>query len=226
MLAGEHPFPEPPRENSLVETIERMIEQRRKVPSLRARSPQIPWSLDALVAKCLSFDPARRYTRARDLAEDLRRFLENLPMKHGPEPSPRERMCKWARRHPGLCGSSSIALISIVLLLMLGGAVALVYDKMQGLAARVMIRVFERDFTEIQFLLNTASVSDEHLTRGLAKATSTLARLGVEEDGRLGWSAWQQPLTPAERRRLREQAVELIMLDARGARRTGAKTGV
>ena len=51
-----------------------------------------------------------------DLAEDLRRFLDNLPMKHGPEPSVRERMGKFARRHPGLCGSTSIALFSLVYL--------------------------------------------------------------------------------------------------------------
>jgi eukaryotic-like serine/threonine-protein kinase len=147
MLAGEHPFPEPVRENSLVDTIELMIAGRRQVPSLRARCPQIPWSLDALVTKCLSFDPGHRYDRAHDLAEDLRRYLEYLPMKHGPEPSARERIGKWGRRHPALCGSTSIALISLVLLVLLGATVALVYDRMQGLAARVMIRVFERDFT-------------------------------------------------------------------------------
>ena len=76
----------------------------------------IPWSLDALVAKCLAFDPDRRYARARDLAEDLHRFLEHLPMKHCPEPSFRERMGKFARRHPALCGTTSLALISIVLI--------------------------------------------------------------------------------------------------------------
>jgi serine/threonine protein kinase/Tfp pilus assembly protein PilF len=215
MLSGEHPFPEPPRASALGDTILRMIDQRRAVPSLRARCRQIPWSLDALVAKCLSFDPGRRYQRARDLAEDLRRFLENLPMKHGPEPSVRERMSKWARRHPGLCGSTSIALFSLVLLVLLGGAVALVYDKMQGLAARVMIRLFDREFTEAQFLLNTATGSDEHLDHGLARASETLARLRIDEEPPLRFRAWQAPLAPAERRRFTEQVVELVMLEAR-----------
>jgi tetratricopeptide (TPR) repeat protein len=215
MLAGEHPFSEPPQGGPLVNTIARMIDERRTAPSLRARCGRIPWSLDALVAKCLSLDPGRRYQRARDLAEDLRRFLENLPMKHGPEPSVRERIGKWARRHPGLCGSTSIAICSLVLLVLLGGAVALVYDQMQGLAARVMIRLFDREFAETQFLLNTATRSDEHLQEGLAKATRTLARLGIEEERLLRFMAWQAPLTPAEQQRLREQAVELVMLEAR-----------
>ena len=98
-----------------------MIGCRRQPPSLRGRCPQVPWSLDALAAKCIAFDPARRYARAADLAEDLRRFLDNLPMKHCPEPSVRERMGKWARRHPGLCGSTSIAIIAMLLLGLLGG---------------------------------------------------------------------------------------------------------
>ena len=80
-------------------------------------------------------------------------------MKHCPEPSIRERMGKFARRHPGLCGSTSIALISVVLIGLLGGTVALGYDKMQDLFARVRIRSFDREFTEIQFLLNTAGNS-------------------------------------------------------------------
>ena len=96
-------------------------------------------------------------------------------MKHCPEPSVRERMGKWARRHPGLCGSTSIALVAIVLLGLLGGAVTLIYDKMQDLSARVRYRVFDQDFTEIQFLLNTAGGSNEHLKKGIEKATQTIA---------------------------------------------------
>src|SRR5262249_28466827 len=75
MLASEHPFPEAPPGASLQDAIELLCASRRQVPSLKARCPEIPWSLDALVSKCVAFDPAHRYARARDLAEDLRRFL-------------------------------------------------------------------------------------------------------------------------------------------------------
>jgi len=217
ILAGRHPFPESPPGIPLLDSIELMIALRRQVPSLRALSPDVPWSLDALATKCLTFDPAGRYSRAGDLAEDLRRFLENLPMKHCPEPSIRERMGKLARRHPGLCGSTSIALVSVVLLGLLGGTVALVYDKMQDLFARVEIRSFDREYTEIQFLLNTAGTSPERLKRGIAMASRTLGELGVETDGPARWGAWQRRLTVEEQQRLREQAAELIVLDARAA---------
>ncbi len=93
VLSGDHPFPvpNPPPGMSPVDVIREMIETRRQPASLRARCPGVPWSLDAVAAKCLEFEPARRYARARDLAEDLRRFLDDLPNKHAPEPSFRER---------------------------------------------------------------------------------------------------------------------------------------
>jgi serine/threonine protein kinase/tetratricopeptide (TPR) repeat protein len=215
MLAGEHPFAEAASGGSLLETIERMIAARRQVPSLRARCPQVPWSIDALVGKCLSFDPRDRYARAQDLAEDLRRFLDDLPMKFCPEPSFRERMGKWRRRHPALCGSTSIALASLVLITFLAGTVAFVYDKTQVLAARMSLRVFDHDFTETQFLLNTAIASKQHLERGLDKSSQALARLGMQSGRNPRWRAWQEHLTLEERRHLSEQVVELMMLDAR-----------
>jgi eukaryotic-like serine/threonine-protein kinase len=214
MIGGEHPFPSPPPGTPVLEAIGLMIACRKRIPSLRARCPQVPWSLDALVAKCLDFDPARRYSRASELAEDLSRFLEHRPMKHCPEPSLVERLGKWAKRHPGLCGSTSIALIAIVLLGLMGGTVFLVHDKMQQFAARVRIGVFDREFAECQFLLHTASGSSEHLKKGLDKARQTIDKLGIEPEGRAGFSEWDHRLMPAEQKRLREQIVELIMLDA------------
>jgi eukaryotic-like serine/threonine-protein kinase len=215
LLAGAPPFPDPPAGAPMLEILDLMIACRRRPPSLRARCPQVPWSLDALAAKCLAFDPARRYTRAADLAEDLRRFLNHLPMKHGREPSIRERMGKWARRHPGLCGSTSIALLAILLIGLLGGAVTLVYDKMQDLSGRVRYRVFDRNFTQIQFLLNTADKSDEHLLKGLEAAKQTIAAVDDMVGSPARRDGWVQRLTPQEGQRLREQFIELMMLEAR-----------
>jgi len=227
MLDGEHPFPVLPSGTPGLEAIALTIAGRRLVPSLRARCPQVPWSLDALVAKCLYLDPARRYSRASELAEDLRRFLEHRPMKHCPEPSLVERLGKFAKRHPVLCGSTSIALIALVLLGLMGGIVFLVHDKMQQFAARVHIGVFDREFAECQFLLHTASGSSEHLKKGIDKARQTIENLGIEPESGASFSEWEHRLMPVEQKRLREQVVELIMLDASAhvmlARRRGTE---
>jgi serine/threonine protein kinase/tetratricopeptide (TPR) repeat protein len=217
VLAGEHPFLPPTLApgSSTSQVIEPMIEARRHPPSLKVRNPQVPWSLHALVGKCLEFDPGRRYARARDLAEDLRRFLDDRPMKHAPEPSLRERIGKFARRHKTLCSSTSIALFAFVFIMSLGAGVAVVHSAMQGLMARFQRQAFERDFTEAQFLLNTASASDRHLTAGLIEAQRLFDRLHFAEGQRDPSAGWFHVLTSAERSRLREQIVELTLLEAR-----------
>lgn len=232
MIAGTSPFPEPPAGLTSVATIRAMIEDRRRrpVPSLRATCPEVPWSLSALVAQCLDPDPDRRYRSAGHLAEDLRRFLDHLPMKYCKEPSTRERMEKWARRHPGLCSSTSIAFFAVLLLGIMAGSMALVYDRMLDLSARMKLQAFDRAFVESQFLLNVAGPDDELLSRGIRQARKLLAGLGISDPTTPGRSTsgrasdplpgatslWLQRLRGDELQRLRRQMVELLVLEARG----------
>ena len=231
MIGGNHPFPEPPPGLTPAATIRCMIVQRRRrpAPSLRGCCPEVPWSLDALVSQCLDPDPDRRYQYARDLAEDLRRFLEDLPMKHCPEPSLRERLGKWARRHPGLCGSTTIALVALVLLGLMTVSIMLVYDGMLDLAARMKLQAFDRGFIDSQFLLNVAGRNDEFLKKGTRTARKLLDQVGIADEttaGRAGGrraqdagqklpAQWLLRLEPQEARRLRRQIVELLILEAR-----------
>ena len=232
MISGNHPFREPPAGLTPAATIRCMNEDRRRrpAPSLRGNCPEVPWSLDALVSQCLDPDPDRRYQNARDLAEDLRRFLEDLPMKHCPEPSLRERLGKWTRRHPGLCGSTTVAMVALVLLGLMTVSVMLVYDGMLDLAARMKLQAFDRDFVDSQFLLNcVAGRNDEFRKKGMRTATKLLGQVGMAEEttvgragGRLARDAsqklpaqWLLRLKPEEARRLRRQIVELLILQAR-----------
>jgi serine/threonine protein kinase/Tfp pilus assembly protein PilF len=216
MIAGEHPFPEAPPGTPMLEIIRTMIEQRQRVPSLRAACSQVPWSLDAIVAKCLDPDPDRRHARARDLAEDLRRFLDDLPLKHTPEPSLRERIAKWVRRHPRVCGSTSIALASVTLLLVFGVLLAVLANNLQNVSARLKYRMFQSKFAECQLLLNTASGPTDHLSRGIAEAQRALDLQGIGTSGQWRPDFWVGRLTATEQEQIRERTVELILLEARG----------
>ena len=231
MISGNHPFPEPPPGLTPVATIRCMIEDRRRrpAPSLRGCCPEVPWSLDALVSQGLDPDPDRHYQNARDLAEDLRRFLEDLPMKHCPEPSLRKRLGKWARRHPGLCGSTTIALVALVLLGLMTVSIMLVYDGMLDLAARMKLQAFDHGLIDSQFLLSVAGRNDEFLKKGTRTARKLLGQVGIADEtttGRAGArrardagqklpAQWLLRLEPEEARRLRRQIVELLILEAR-----------
>jgi serine/threonine protein kinase/tetratricopeptide (TPR) repeat protein len=217
MLTGERPFADPPANLPLTQAIEEMIAARRNPPSLRERSPKVPWCLDALVGKCMSFDPARRYQRARDLTEDLRRYLDNLPMKHCPEPSLRERMSKLARRHPTLFSATSVATICGILIGLFAATTALVYEKVVELDARVRLGVFDREFTECQFLLHTVTRQSDHIKTGLQKSREALHRAGVDTRTAPDLPEWTHRLTSEEQTRLREQLAELLMLEARAS---------
>lgn len=79
MIAGDHPFPEPPIGTPLLDVITLMGEQRRVAPWPRDFNPIVPWGLDAIVKKCLSPDPAQRYPRARGRSPRSSGFSTTAP---------------------------------------------------------------------------------------------------------------------------------------------------
>jgi tetratricopeptide (TPR) repeat protein len=62
--------------------------------------PEVPRGLAALLARCQAADPALRYARAADLAADLRRHLDDLPLRGVPDGAPLDRWRRWRRRRP------------------------------------------------------------------------------------------------------------------------------
>ena len=49
------------------------------IPAPSSKRPSVPAALDAIVARALERERARRYASAQDLAEDLERFLQEAP---------------------------------------------------------------------------------------------------------------------------------------------------
>jgi tetratricopeptide (TPR) repeat protein len=93
MLVGRPPF----QGASVIETIE-LVRTEEPVPPTRLQ-PKIPVDLETICLKCLQKDPAKRYSDASSLAEDLQRFLEDRPILARPVGTV-ERLARWCRRNP------------------------------------------------------------------------------------------------------------------------------
>jgi WD40 repeat protein/serine/threonine protein kinase len=68
---------------------------------LDRNNPTIPRDLVTVVHKAADRDPARRYQSAGDLAADLRRFLDDEPIRARRQ-THLEQYLRWARRNPGI----------------------------------------------------------------------------------------------------------------------------
>ena len=70
----------------------------RSRPARARLDPRIPRDLETIVLKAIAKEPARRYPTAEELAEDLRRFLEDRPIR-ARRASSAERLLRWCRRN-------------------------------------------------------------------------------------------------------------------------------
>jgi serine/threonine-protein kinase len=111
-LTGRPPF----RGATPLETLEQVRTQEPAAPS--ALNRQVPRDLETICLKCLRKEPDRRYSSARELADDLGRFVRGEPVAARPV-GIGERLLKWIRRRP------AAALLVVVLLVLVGSAVGI-----------------------------------------------------------------------------------------------------
>jgi serine/threonine protein kinase len=82
----------------------------------RTIDPAVPKDLETIILKAMDKLPAGRYATARDLADDLHRFLNDRPIR-ARRPTLMERSLRWARRHRPLLAT---AVAGIVLSMAIG----------------------------------------------------------------------------------------------------------
>jgi len=158
----------------------------------RRLNPSIPRELETILLKAMEKEPESRYTTAQELADDLRRFLEDKPIK-AKRPTVLGRSAKWARRHP------SIVMSAILLLAMT--ATGLAIGSM--LLARKQLEVSrQRDRAN-----ELAQAADAQ--RALAEQNARLARKAVDEMFTQVAEKWlaKQPRLEAVQRDFLEKAL-------------------
>ncbi len=113
MLTGMPPF----QGDTVIDTLQ-LVQSNDPVPPRRIR-PKIPRDLEVICLKCLSKEPSGRYATAKEVAEDIDRFLSDQPIKAKPA-SVWQQGVKLARRHPLVTG-----LAAALMLLLVGGFFAM-----------------------------------------------------------------------------------------------------
>jgi serine/threonine protein kinase/Flp pilus assembly protein TadD len=81
---------------------------------LRRHHKAIPAELETIVLKALEKNPADRYATAREVAEDLERFVKDEPIR-ARRPSVARRVRGFCRRHRAMVWSASLALLAVAL---------------------------------------------------------------------------------------------------------------
>jgi WD40 repeat protein/tRNA A-37 threonylcarbamoyl transferase component Bud32 len=114
-LTGRPPF----RGATPAETLRQVLEQE-PVPPRRVNGTATR-DLETICLKCLQKDPARRYPGTAELADDLRRFLEDRPIQ-ARRTSGVEQAWRWCRRNPGWA-TMTVTIAVLLTVIAVGGVV-------------------------------------------------------------------------------------------------------
>jgi tetratricopeptide (TPR) repeat protein len=114
LLADRQPFVE----KDVYALLKRVVEE--EPAPLRKLKPKLDADLETIVMKCLEKDPDRRYATARELAEDLGRWLEGEAILAHP-PSAGYLFWKYVTRRKGIlsvaaAGVAAVALTAAILI--------------------------------------------------------------------------------------------------------------
>ena len=110
LLTGRPPF----RCDSIEETLQQVVNN--DPPPPRRFRPGVNGELETICLKCLEKEPGQRYASADELAEDLRRFQNNEPIRARPV-SVWKAAWKWARRRPAVAALLVVTMLSAIGLL-------------------------------------------------------------------------------------------------------------
>jgi serine/threonine protein kinase/tetratricopeptide (TPR) repeat protein len=223
LLCGRFPFPL--HKGRVDDLLGPMIADRsERAPDLRRWNSGVPRAVASILRHCLHPDPANRYGSAHALHEDVSRQLASLPLKHAPDPSPRERVGKWFHRHPRLTSSYVVGAVASMLLLVVFTILAARSRQLDHERAGHAFHQFGETLQECQFLLGSPDPDRDALREGIQRAEESLDRYQVLNNPRWDSSTYVTSLAPAERDELRRTVRQLLLFLAGGVRRDARLT--
>jgi eukaryotic-like serine/threonine-protein kinase len=181
----------------------RLIDQVVHEPPVPPRQldQRIRRDLETIVLKALAKDPKDRFATADELAAELRRFLENRPIRSRPI-SASERLWRWCKRNPAVAALTALAAALTVFIAIFSTVAAWTYKASLSRA--------EKAEHEAQMALGQSLVSE-----GAALQRTGLIGQRFDSLDRLGKAAKVLGADPEGRKRLpaiRNQAIAALGL--------------
>jgi|GEM_PF-192098 len=84
------------------------------IPPPREKDASIPKLLEQIVLKAMQVEPGDRYASARELAEDIKRYVSDEPV-HAYQESGLEKSRRWIRKNRSLVGAAMVMLLLVAM---------------------------------------------------------------------------------------------------------------
>jgi WD40 repeat protein/tRNA A-37 threonylcarbamoyl transferase component Bud32 len=137
LLIGRPPF----RGETAVATLRQVVDEEPVSP--RRLNASVPRDLDVICLRCLEKAPYRRYASAHELADDLDRFLQGVPIRARPIGC-LERAWRWCKRRPMVAALASATLVLLVVVAVGASVAALLLARERNATRRAEAEVVEK----------------------------------------------------------------------------------
>src|SRR5262249_21620147 len=118
--------------------------------------------LDNIVLTAIRKEPDRRYATVERLSDDIRRYLEGLPVL-ARDPTLRYRTAKFLRRHRVAVSAAVVVVVSLL--------AGILVSSWQARRARLQAEIAERRFQQVRTLAGTFLFEVEERIAGLNGST-------------------------------------------------------
>ena len=135
-------------------------------PPPRRSNAAIPTELETIILKAVAKSPSERYATAGALAEDLRRFLNDEPIR-ARRPTVIQRVRKWSRRHRPLVMTMAVSL-------------AVIAAVIAGAIGWVVRDAAERRIAAEREVADAVSEAGRHLAQGRRAEAAATARRAAQ----------------------------------------------
>ena len=155
---------------------------------LKKLASGVPRDLETIITKAIARDPAMRYATAAALAEDLRRYVDDCPIR-ARRVSSAERFARWCRRNKVLAASIGVAAAALLAVALLA---LLFAENQRRLSAQQSLRLAEQTEAtdKITRLADDLQRRGKALESSLTESNRRLAMLNFER-GQLAFEKGQ-----------------------------------